>query len=108
MLSGAKSRKFAFSIPIRQFASKQFNIVNAEKPHTGRLGPRVRGKLLTFDDPESRLPAIDRLEGFHPGEWSLYSRVLVPVHARERIVLAWLYIGGQQVEGRIVRTNISS
>lgn len=25
------------------------------------------GELLTFDDPETRLPAIDRLEGFHPG-----------------------------------------
>lgn len=28
---------------------------------------RVYGELLTFDDPESRLPAIDRLEGFRPG-----------------------------------------
>jgi len=31
----------------------------------GRWGP-VYGELLTFDDPETRLPAIDRLEGFLP------------------------------------------
>jgi len=43
-------------------------------------GP-VFGELLTFDDPESRLPAIDRLEGFHPVGPSRYSRVLVPVYA---------------------------
>jgi len=55
-------------------------------------GP-VYGELLTFDDPETRLPAIDHLEGFHPCGRSLYSRVLVPVHARESIVSAWLYIG---------------
>jgi len=51
-------------------------------------GP-VYVELLTFDlpaprlrqagDPESRLPAIDRLEGFHPGGRSLYKRILVPV-----------------------------
>jgi len=29
------------------------------------------GELLTFDDPSTRLPAIDRLEGFHPGGSSM-------------------------------------
>ena len=32
----------------------------------------VSGELLTSDDSESRLPAIDRLEGFRPGGSSLY------------------------------------
>jgi len=66
------------------------------------------GELLTFDDPEFRLPAIERLEGFHPGELSLYGRVLVPVHARESIVLAWLYIGDRLLESRISPTSNSS
>ncbi len=35
------------------------------------------GEILAFDDPKNRLPAIDRLEGLHPGGRSLYLRVLV-------------------------------
>jgi gamma-glutamylcyclotransferase (GGCT)/AIG2-like uncharacterized protein YtfP len=56
-------------------------------------GPRVYGELLTFDDPETRLPALDRLEGFYPdGGPSLYRRVLVPVETTERAhVAAWVY-----------------
>jgi len=54
----------------------------------------VYGEFLTFDDPETRLPAIDRLEGFHPGGRSLYRRVLVPVCIRQDVVLgAWAYAG---------------
>ncbi|MBD0353719.1 MAG: gamma-glutamylcyclotransferase [Rubrobacteraceae bacterium] len=56
-------------------------------------GPRVHGELFTFDDPETRLPALDRLEGFDPdGGPSLYRRVLVPVETTERAhVAAWVY-----------------
>ena len=50
----------------------------SESAAPGGWGP-VYGELLTFDDPESRLPAIDRLERFHPGGPSLYHRVMVPV-----------------------------
>ena len=42
----------------------------------GRWGP-VYGEVLTFDDPETRLPAIDHLEGFLLGGPSHYRRVLV-------------------------------
>ena len=49
------------------------------------------GELLTFDDPESRLPAIDRLEGFRPGASSLYRRVLVLVAVNGAHELAWVY-----------------
>lgn len=52
----------------------------------------VYGELLSFDDPESRLPAIDGLEGFHPGGRSLYRRVLAPVSAGGSHEVAWLYI----------------
>ena len=37
------------------------------KKGTGAPWGPVYGELLTFDDPDNRLPAIDRLEGFHPG-----------------------------------------
>jgi len=56
----------------------------------GRWGP-VYGELLTFDDPETRLPAIDHLEGFLPGEPSLYGRVLVPTIIHGGAVPAWVY-----------------
>ena len=60
----------------------------------GRWGP-VYGELLTFDDPETRLPAIDRLEGFLPGGPCLYRRVLVPASIHGVIVPAWLYASGR-------------
>jgi len=56
----------------------------------------VYGELLTFDDPESRLPAIDPLEGFHPGSSCLYRRVLVPVWAGGAVLPAWLYVVGDR------------
>ena len=57
---------------------------------------RVCGELLAFNDPESRLPAVDRLEGFNPGGTSLYTRVLVPVFVvNKTISLAWIYVGNQ-------------
>lgn len=37
------------------------------KKGTGAHYSPVYGELLAFEDPENRLPAIDRLEGFHPG-----------------------------------------
>ena len=70
-------------------------------PGTAQAG----GEFLTFDlpapsearqtgAPKTRLPAIDRLEGFHPGGSSLYRRVLVPVCIRQELVLgAWAYAG---------------
>ena len=37
------------------------------------------GVLLTFDDSESRLPAIDRLEGFRPGGFCSIAASCYPV-----------------------------
>ena len=53
----------------------------------------VHGELLTFGDPEERLPRIDALEGFRPGEEGFYARVLVPVtlEGDGATVLAWAY-----------------
>ncbi len=61
-----------------------------ERATAGAWGA-VYGELLTFDDPESRLPPIDRLEGFRPGGSSLYRRVLVPATVEGVCELAWVY-----------------
>jgi len=61
-------------------------------------GP-VYGELLTFNDPVIRLPAIDRLEGFHPGGPCLYRRVLIPVRANGTMLPAWLYAVGDRWTG---------
>ena len=66
-----------------------------ESATAGNWGP-VYGELLTFDDPSTRLPSIDRLEGFHPGGSCLYRRVLVPVWAGEAVLPAWLYVVGDR------------
>jgi gamma-glutamylcyclotransferase (GGCT)/AIG2-like uncharacterized protein YtfP len=56
--------------------------------------PRVFGEIFAFDDPESRLPALDYLEGFDPTDASShYRRVLLPVLTNEdSILLAWAYV----------------
>jgi len=66
----------------------------------GDWGP-VYGELLTFDDPSTRLPAIDRLEGFHPGGSSMYRRVLVPALTGETVVPVWLYMGDEIIKRRL-------
>ncbi|HEX5699644.1 MAG TPA: gamma-glutamylcyclotransferase family protein, partial [Rubrobacter sp.] len=57
-------------------------------------GPRVFGEIFAFDDPESRLPDLDRLEGFDPADTSShYRRVLLPVETIEGSgLLAWAYV----------------
>jgi len=71
------------------------------KKGTGAPWDSVYGELLTFDDPESRLPAIDRLEGFHPGAPCLYRRVLVPVRINGTVLPAWLYVGEDPSSGSL-------
>lgn len=64
------------------------------KKCTGAPWARMHWELLAFDDPENRLPAIDRLEGFQPVGPCLYRRVLIPVRANATLLPAWLYIVG--------------
>jgi gamma-glutamylcyclotransferase (GGCT)/AIG2-like uncharacterized protein YtfP len=71
----------------------------AEQRHLGHEGANrpggalVSGELLIFDDPEERLPALDRLEGFDPAGPSLYRRVLISARtSRGRDILAWAYV----------------
>ncbi len=71
------------------------------KKGTGAPWGPVYGELLAFDDPETRLPAIDRLEGFHPGGSCLYRRVLVPVQVNGADLPAWLYVSEDPISGRL-------
>lgn len=61
--------------------------------------PLVEGDLLSFDDPATRLAALDRLEGFAPSGESLYLRVLVPIvdlPGRS----AWVYVSPDSIARR--------
>ena len=72
-------------------AAARYNIVEASEIPSG--WDTVQGELLVFDDPEERLPILDDLEGFRPGEKSFYRRVLVPTTLLETgaTVPAWAY-----------------
>jgi len=70
------------------------------KKGTGAPWGPVYGEILTFDDPVIRLPAIDRLEGFHPGGPCLYRRVLVPAQVNGAGLPAWLYVGEDPISKR--------
>lgn len=65
----------------------------AEVSETPSSWDTVWGELLVFDDPEKRLPMLDGLEFFRPGEESFYKRVLIPATLAETgtTLLAWAY-----------------
>jgi len=57
--------------------------------------PKVRGELISFGDPETRLRALDALEGFLPeGNGGPYRRVLIPAlpEGSEAPVAVWTYV----------------
>ncbi|CAA9452266.1 MAG: hypothetical protein AVDCRST_MAG02-962 [uncultured Rubrobacteraceae bacterium] len=58
--------------------------------------PTVFGELYVFDDAAERLPAIDSLEGFAPGDpTSPYRRVLVPARTDGSTTAAWAYVASE-------------
>jgi gamma-glutamylcyclotransferase (GGCT)/AIG2-like uncharacterized protein YtfP len=60
----------------------------------------IDGELHFFGDPESRLPLIDELEEFRPGEPSTYIRVLVRVELADgSLTTAWTYVAGFDTMG---------
>jgi len=61
------------------------------KGRTRRGWGLVHGELITFDDPEDRLPRLDRLEGFHPGGPSFYRRILLETSCGGNVIQAWAY-----------------
>ena len=71
---------------------QQAAILTSQRWEPSESSDVVYGELLTFDDPLLRIPPIDRLEGFRPGQPSLYRRVLTPVFTKDGIVAAWVYV----------------
>ena len=69
----------------------------AEKPFLEP--PTVYGELYTFEDAEERLPALDLLEGFKPGDpYSPFKRVLIPANTEDRThTLAWSYVARRPI-----------
>ena len=70
---------------------QRFPEADPASTETGAWG-LVHGELIYLDFPERRLPAIDGLEGFRPGNPSLYLRVLVPVAVDGACEIAWTYV----------------
>ena len=78
-----------------------------EKAYTRPGWPLVHGELMIFDDPNDRLPRLDRLEGFYPGEPGLYRRVLVSVSVFTAMTPAWAYVTDERL-GRACKRRIQS
>ncbi len=53
----------------------------------------IAGEVIRFDLPNESLQDIDRLEGFFPGRFSFYTRVLIPVNIKEKHSYVWAYSG---------------
>ncbi|HUT54425.1 MAG TPA: gamma-glutamylcyclotransferase family protein [bacterium] len=82
----------------RRFSEKLAQHLALQPPDAPLGGwGRVCGELLAFNDPESRLPAIDRLEGFNPGGHCLYHRVLIRglSIAQGHSFISWAYVTDQ-------------
>lgn len=71
-------------------AGKQHRPFPGSRASSRTMGT-VHGQLMTFDDPDKRLAALDALEGYVPGEKGLYERVLISAEAADAIFLAWAY-----------------
>ncbi len=52
----------------------------------------VRGVLYTFSDPAPALVSLDQIEGFSPGQPSLFRRVVLQVQTKEGQEWAWAYV----------------
>ena len=63
------------------------------EPQESSLSSTVHGEPFAFDDLEERLPALDGLEGFNPGEESRYERILISATLSEtgETVPTWAY-----------------
>ena len=71
-------------------------------PRTSDFGIKSGAQLyVVLDQGYIDKPAIDRLEGFHPGGPCLYHRVLDPVQVNGTMLPAWLYVVGDRWTGSV-------
>jgi gamma-glutamylcyclotransferase (GGCT)/AIG2-like uncharacterized protein YtfP len=66
----------------------------APRPAPAGTWDEIPAELFTFDDPATRVPPLDRLEGFRPGGRSLYRRVLLGQPWG-----CWVYVAGEDARG---------
>jgi gamma-glutamylcyclotransferase (GGCT)/AIG2-like uncharacterized protein YtfP len=66
---------------------------------------KIQGELITFAEPELELPPIDFLEGFNPGGWCMYERVLVTSDVDKTYVSAWLYRYNLPHDGKRINSD---
>lgn len=85
----AATGDFPADVAVQKRLASMLTSQRLEPPMDGEV---VHGELFTFDDPAQRMPAIDRLEGFRPGQASMYRRVLTPVFTKDKVVAAWVYV----------------
>jgi gamma-glutamylcyclotransferase (GGCT)/AIG2-like uncharacterized protein YtfP len=63
----------------------------------------VKGEIITLASPDRELPPIDRLEGFHHGNQSMYQRVLVIAQTTTTKHPAWVYFMSEAPGGKRLR-----
>lgn len=53
----------------------------------------IEGEVVTFPDPLRNIPPIEKLEGFRPGRFSEYQRVMVAARTENGPISVWTYDG---------------
>ncbi len=64
-----------------------------EFKHPGGDWDLIEGEVMTFDEPLRDLPPIEKLEGFRPGRFSEYQRVMVAARTEDGTLPVWTYDG---------------
>jgi gamma-glutamylcyclotransferase (GGCT)/AIG2-like uncharacterized protein YtfP len=79
-----------------------------EPSHTPEYGwGRVKGEIMHFNDPLLRLPPMDHLEGYKPGDACHCRRLLYPARSGGCLVPVWLY-AGDAARARVPRFPLRS
>lgn len=73
--------------------------------HPGGDWDLIEGEIVTFTDPLRDLPPIEKLEGFRPGRYSEYLRVMVAAKSSENVLPVWLYDGTSLASQGLRRTS---
>lgn len=63
----------------------------------------VKGEIITLASPDRELPPIERLEGFHPDNHSMYQRSLVIAQTSTTKHPAWVYFMSEAPGGKRLR-----
>ena len=73
--------------------------------HPGGDWDLIEGEIVTFSDPLHDLPPIEKLEGFRPGRFSEYQRVMVAARTEGGTLPVWTYDGTSLASGGLRSTR---